>query len=45
MLDVITRNFNLPLTLQRLELISPRDGGALISQALLPTNTKIVAGR
>jgi hypothetical protein len=44
MLDVITRNFNLPLTLQRLEILSPKDGGILVSQALLPTNTKIVAG-
>jgi hypothetical protein len=44
MLDVITRNFNLPLTLQRLELVSPKDGGVLISQTLLPTNTKIAAG-
>lgn len=33
-LDVITRNFNLPLTLQRLELLSPNDGDVLISQAL-----------
>lgn len=44
MLDVITRNFTLPLTLQRLELISPKDGNVLVTQALLPTNTKIVAG-
>ncbi len=44
MLDAITRNFTLPLSLQRLELISPKDGDVLVSQALLPTNTKIVAG-
>jgi len=43
-LDVITRNFNLPLTLQRLELLSPKDGHVLISQVLLPMNTKVVAG-
>jgi hypothetical protein len=44
MLDVITRNFNLPLSLQRLELISPKDGGVLIYQTLLPVTTVVAAG-
>ncbi len=36
LLDVITRDYHMPLTIQRLELMSPLDGNVLISQLLIP---------
>ena len=44
LLDVLTRNHNLPLNLQRVELISPLDGKPLLYQMLLPNNRGIAAG-
>jgi hypothetical protein len=44
LLDVLTRNNNMPLTLQRVELISPLDGTPLVYQMLLPNNRGIRAG-
>jgi hypothetical protein len=44
MLDVMTRNHNLPLTLQRVDLISPLDGNTLLHQMLLPHNRGIEFG-
>jgi hypothetical protein len=44
LLDVLTRNHNMPLTLQRVELISPLDGKPLVYQMLLPNNCSIQAG-
>jgi hypothetical protein len=43
-LDVLTRNHNLPLTLQRLELTSPSDGAVLLYQVLLPHNRGVEFG-
>jgi hypothetical protein len=36
LLDVLTRDSNMPLMIQRLELISPLDGEVLISELLVP---------
>ncbi|HEV2245269.1 MAG TPA: methylamine utilization protein MauJ [Terriglobia bacterium] len=36
LLDVFTRDSNMPLLIQRLELISPRDGAVLLTQTLVP---------
>jgi len=36
LLDVFTRDWNMPLLIQRLELISPRDGTVLLTQMLVP---------
>ena len=44
LLDVLTRNNDMPLILQRIELMSPRDGEPLVYQALLPNNRGIKAG-
>jgi hypothetical protein len=44
LLDVLTRTHNMPLTLQRVELISPSDGKPLVYQMLLPYNRGIAAG-
>lgn len=44
LLDVFTRNSNMPLTVQRLELISPRDGETLISELLIPERNGIALG-
>jgi hypothetical protein len=44
MLDVMARNHNMPLTLQRVDLLSPLDGKPLIYQMLLPNNNGIVFG-
>jgi hypothetical protein len=43
-LDLFASKFNLPLCLQRLELVSPRDGDLLIYQALLPAKDAVVLG-
>jgi hypothetical protein len=44
LLDVITRDHHMPLTIQRLELISPINGEVLISQMPIPTRNGIAAG-
>jgi hypothetical protein len=44
LLDVFTRDSNMPLTVQRLELISPRDGEVLISEFLIPERNGVVLG-
>jgi hypothetical protein len=44
LLDVMTRNFNLPLCLQRLELLSPLDNSVLVYQVYLPQSNSIEAG-
>ena len=44
LLDVMTRNHNMPLVLQRVELISPSDGNPLLYQVLLPHNRGIDIG-
>lgn len=44
MLDVLTRNHDLPLTLQRVDLISPFDEGVLLYQMLLPRNRGVEFG-
>jgi len=44
LLDVMTRNYNLPLCLQRLELLSPVDGSVLVYQVFLPQSNAIQAG-
>jgi hypothetical protein len=36
LLDVFTRDWNLPVLIQRLELISPLDGAVLLTQMLVP---------
>ena len=36
LLDVLTRDQNLPLIIQRLDLLSPTDGGVLITEMLIP---------
>lgn len=40
----MTRNWNMPLSLQRVELISPLDGGTLAYQMLLPSKSGILLG-
>ena len=44
LLDIITRNFDLPLVLQRLELLSPRDGSVLVTEMLIPNMRGIAMG-
>lgn len=44
LLDVLTRDRDLPLTVQRLDLISPADGGVLISEMLIPARNGVVFG-
>jgi hypothetical protein len=44
LLDVLTRDSNMPLTLQRVELISPADGQPLLYQMLLPTRNGVLLG-
>jgi hypothetical protein len=44
LLDVMTRNHNMPLVLQRVELISPSNGNPLLYQVLLPHNRGIDFG-
>lgn len=44
LMDVLTRDSNMPLTLQRVELVSPRDGEPLLYQMLLPHNRGIEIG-
>jgi hypothetical protein len=44
LLDVLTRDSNMPLALQRVELVSPRDGEPLLYQMLLPHNRGIEVG-
>jgi hypothetical protein len=44
LLDVLTRDSNMPLTLQRVELMSPRNGEPLLYQMLLPHNRGIELG-
>lgn len=36
LIDVLVRDMNLPLLVQRLELVSPLDGGVLITEMLIP---------
>jgi hypothetical protein len=44
LLDVFTRDSNMPLTIQRLELISPIDGDVLISELLIPERRGVALG-
>ncbi|MGO9211544.1 MAG: hypothetical protein ACLPXM_11555 [Terriglobales bacterium] len=44
LLDVFTRDSNMPLLIQRLELMSPRDGGLLLTQMLLPSRNGVQFG-
>lgn len=44
LLDVLTRDLNLPLTVQRLDLISPIDGGVLITEMPIPAREGVVFG-
>ena len=44
LLDVITRDHHMPLTIQRLELMSPLNGDVLVSQFLIPARNGIAAG-
>lgn len=44
LLDVMVRNHNMPLLLQRVELLSPSDGSPLLYQVLLPHNRGIEFG-
>lgn len=44
LLDVFTRNHNLPLLIQRLELISPHDGSVLLTQMLVPHRAGVSVG-
>jgi hypothetical protein len=44
LLDVLVRDFNLPLAVQRLDLISPADGGVLISEMLIPARNGVIFG-
>jgi hypothetical protein len=44
LLDVFTRDSNMPLTVQRLELMSPVDGDVLISELLIPSRNGVVLG-
>jgi hypothetical protein len=44
LLDVLTRDYDMPLTVQRVELISPLDGKPFVYQMLLPHNRGIQAG-
>jgi hypothetical protein len=44
LLDVFTRDSNMPLLVQRLELISPVDGGVLITELLIPARQGVAVG-
>ena len=44
LLDVFTRDSNMPLILQRLELISPRDGERLLTEMLIPQRNGVRFG-
>jgi hypothetical protein len=44
LLDVLTRDFNMPLLIQRLELVSPTDSETLIVEMLIPDRQGIVLG-
>jgi hypothetical protein len=44
LLDVLTRDRNSPLTVQRLELISPIDGGTLLTEMLIPERNGVIFG-
>jgi hypothetical protein len=44
LLDVLTRDTNMPLTLQRVELVSPKDEEPLLYQMLLPHNRGMEVG-
>jgi hypothetical protein len=44
LLDVFTRDSNMPLTVQRLELMSPLDGNVLMSEFLIPQRNGVALG-
>ena len=44
LLDILTRDSNLPLVIQRLELISPTDGAVLIAEMLIPERKGLKLG-
>jgi hypothetical protein len=44
LLDVFSSDSGMPLLLQRLELMSPRDGGILLTEMLLPHRGGVVLG-
>lgn len=44
LLDVLTRDFDLPLVIQRLELMSPGDGATLITEMLIPARNGVAMG-
>lgn len=44
LLDVLTRDHSLPLIIQRLELMSPTDGGILITEMLIPARNGVILG-
>jgi hypothetical protein len=44
LLDVLTRDSHMPLTLQRVDLISPVDGEPLLHQMLLPSKNGVLLG-
>ena len=44
LLDVLTRDYSLPLVIQRLELMSPGDGGILITEMLIPARNGVAMG-
>jgi hypothetical protein len=44
LLDVITRDYHLPLVVQRIELMSPTDGEILAYQSLLPNGQGVELG-
>jgi len=44
LLDVFTRDSNMPLTVQRMDLMSPTDCDVLISELLIPSRNGVVLG-
>ena len=44
LLDVLTRDSGMPLLIQRLELISPRDGSVLLTEMLVPHRDGVKLG-
>jgi hypothetical protein len=44
LLDVFTRDWNMPLMIQRLELVSPADGAILVTEMLVPQRNGISLG-
>jgi len=44
LLDVFSRNFSLPLVIQRLDLMSPTSGEVLLSESLIPQPTRVELG-